>query len=201
MASYSGATVCWLGLSVLLAGGVALEISENAPLAPIVTAAPIEEVALGPVDSDPAVIASLSPLLVDDIALRPLFAASRRPFEPLIVEAQPAAATVQERDIRLELVGTMLSESSRIALFNHPDQGLLRLRRGQTVEGWTISAVGDEAVELKRGGEVEWLRLRADLLLPAAQRQKTPNQPKKAGNGHKDAAADKAVQPQGPADR
>ena len=181
MAPYSGATMCWLGLSVLLTGVVALEISENAPLAPIVTAAPIEEIALGPVDGDPVAEVSLSPSLVDDIALRPLFTESRRPFEPPIVDEQPAATTLKGQDISLELVGTMLSASSRIALLNHPDQGLLRLRRGQIVEGWTVGEVGDEAVELERDGEVQRLRLRADLLLPAAQRQKTPNPPKKAG--------------------
>lgn len=189
MAGYPGATVSWLAVSAVLAGIVALEISENVPLAPTVTAAPVETVLAEPVDLDFSVMAALSSDLLDDIVERPLFSTSRRPFEP-VIEEQPQVVSAPNWQLSLQLVGTMLSDSSKIVLLKHPANGLLRLRQGQVVEGWEIGEIGNNLVELRRGDEVAWLRLRADLLLPAGQGPKTSNhQPDGPDNLPEEAAA------------
>lgn len=186
----AGATAGWLALSAVLAGVVALEVSEDVDLAPMVTAAPIEATATEADELDLTIVAAPSPDALDDIVERPLFSTLRRPFEP-VIEEQPMVAAVPNQRLSLQLVGTMLSESSEVVLLKHPIKGLLRLREGQVVEGWKVGDIGHNLVELRRGDEVEWLRLRTDLLLPERQDHKTPNPPKKNNKGQEKAAATK----------
>ena len=174
MSIYSGATVGWLALSAALAGLVAYELSDDAPLAPAVTAATIEATASVSDDRTVTSVDTPSLDLLEDIVGRPLFSASRRPVETVIEDRVPAV-DIPTRELSLELVGTMLSGNSRVVLLKHPTEGLLRLRRGQTVEGWEIGEIDHNLVELKNGDEVERLKLRTDLLAPKRPGRQGPN--------------------------
>jgi hypothetical protein len=125
--------------------------------------------------------------LLEDIVGRPLFSASRRPVE-LVIEDQVEAAAVPTQNLSLELVGTMLSGSSRVVLLKHPTEGLLRLRKGQTVEGWEIGEIDHNLVELRNGDEVEQLKLRTDLLAPKRRGHQGPKLPRKSNEGEDKAA-------------
>jgi type II secretory pathway component PulC len=188
MAGNPGAIVTWLAVSAGLTGVVALEMSESVPLAPTVTAATVDTAAPAPVDVDLATVSALSPDALDDIMARPLFAASRRPFEPTVDE-QPVAVSAPDQPLSLQLVGTMLSPSSSMVLLKHPSKGLLRLRQGQVVEGWKIGEIGNNRVELRRAGEVEQLRLRTDLLPPGRDGRNTGNAPRPGRSAAEEAAA------------
>ena len=178
MSGYSGATAGWLGLSAILAGVVGLQISENVPLAPTVTAAPIETPAQGDGTFDLPALVPLSSDLVDEIVDRPLFSSSRRPFVPDLGE-EIQAIEDGDQDIPLKLVGTMLAGTSEIALLKHPSEGLLRLRQGSRVDGWEVVKIDHASVELSRGDEIEVMKLRSgpdgedDQAEPAPQPQKT----------------------------
>lgn len=192
MSGYPVATASWLTLSAILAGVVAFEISDDVHLAPTVTAAPIERMAADVVELNPATVIVPSPDALDDIVDRPLFSVSRRPFEPMI-DQQPLTAAAPDIDVPLQLVGTMLAEASDMVLLKHPTRGLLRLREGQTVDGWKVGEIDQNAVELWRGEEVEWLRLRMDS--PTLKRQgKALSNPRKQGHASREETA--AARPQ-----
>ena len=93
----------WLLVCMGLAGIVVLELS--APLAPQVTAAPpaapLPEFAPPPEPFDPP-----PRHLFAEIAERPLFSVSRRPFVP----ESDSEAKPQDESISIELVGTLLTK-------------------------------------------------------------------------------------------
>ena len=103
------ATGIWLLVCTGLAGIIVLELSS--PFAPQVTAAPpaapLLELAPPPDPFDPP-----PRHLFAEIAARPLFSATRRPFVP----ESGAAANPQDANIAIELVGTLLTEQGRAAL-------------------------------------------------------------------------------------
>lgn len=182
MSVYSGATVGWLAISAVFAGIIAFELSEEAGLAPTVTAAPIEAPLIEPDDTAPASVVSPALDLLDEIIGRPLFSASRRPQET-ISEEQPVEAPLPAQKLSFELVGTMLSGSASIVLLSHPEKGLLRLSEGQTIEGWEVGEIGHNTVELRNGEEFERLKLRADLLQPKRPAAKALKRPGKNNEG------------------
>ncbi len=177
-----GSTACWFALTAGLAGFVALEMAEDVSLTPAVTAAPIETVSVSADERAVMIVETPSSDILNDIVERPLFSASRRPFEA--VDEKPDTI-IQEPDqkLALQLVGTMLSGASRVVLLKHPTEGLLRLRQGQSVENWVVGDIDDHRVELRNGDEVEWLKLRTDLLPldHGKKRPAAPGKPKKTG--------------------
>jgi general secretion pathway protein N len=89
---------------------------------------------------------------------QPLFAPSRRPA-PLPALARPAPAPVdpppkprEPEKPQLSLLGTVAGSSERIALFLDPaSKAVLRLKRGENHQGWTLRDVRAHQVELAKG--------------------------------------------------
>jgi hypothetical protein len=104
----------------------------------------------------PALPRDLSPLFD-----RPLFSQTRRPpAEPDTPPAtEPAAATPPEFVLR----GVIVSPQSRRALLQTSGDGKLsRVREGETVEGWEVTAISPRKVTLRQAENVIEIRLRQD---------------------------------------
>lgn len=97
---------------------------------------------------------------------RPIFSASRRPPPPAIA-GPPAAAAVVAVDppappeqLQLALIGAVIGESDAIAVFfDHANQGIVRLRSGQSHRGWLLDTVAPREVTLTKAGRAEVLAL------------------------------------------
>ena len=172
--SIGWSTSLWLVVCAGLAGVVALELSSGLPLAPEVTAASpvaLPEAAPAPSRFEPPPVGAF-----EDIALRPLFFESRRPFEPS-VENQEDAAPVVEEVVAVELVGTLVTDQGRAALLQPAGQSASWRREGEKVAGWQIGTIERDRVTLRQGEEIETIELRADLA--------GPSQPQKAAGKRK----------------
>jgi hypothetical protein len=154
------ATGIWLLLCAGLAGVVALELS--LPLAPQVTAAlpptPLPEFAPEP---DPFDLPRRHAFA--DIAARPLFSQSRRPFVP---ESETEGELPDDSNA-IELVGTLLSEQGWAALLQRQGQNARWLRAGERIAGWQVETIERNRVRLRLDDEAMILELRADLVQPA----------------------------------
>lgn len=154
------ATGIWLLLCMGLGGIVALELS--VPLAPQVTAAlpgaPLPEFAPEPDPFDPPPTGAFA-----EIAARPLFSQSRRPF----VAATEGEEQLAVESIAIELVGTLLTEQGRAALLQPQGQNARWLRAGERIAGWRIDAIERDQVRLRSDDEAKTLELRTDLVQPA----------------------------------
>jgi hypothetical protein len=159
--------VGWFLASAGLAGVIAFELSNGLPLAPAVTAAPMIVTADGGAQAVPAFEPPAS-AAIDEIVTRPLFSKSREPFVPA-AEAPVAAAAPAAS---FELIGTMVTGQSRIAMIQHAEKGVLWLREGQEIGGWRIAEIGGREVLLERDDETRDLRLRAEPLRPRANAEK-----------------------------
>jgi general secretion pathway protein N len=106
---------------------------------------------------------------------RPIFSASRRPppravagprIEP--VNAPVVKAAEPERP-PLALIGAVVGDNDAIAVFlDRTNQGIVRLRAGETHAGWVLSSVLRREVTLKKDDQTEVLMLqRPDGLNPA----------------------------------
>lgn len=108
---------------------------------------------------------------------RPLFSASRRPPPRAVVglPAEPAAApppapTEPERP-ELALIGAVVGDGDAIAVFlERTTQKTIRLRQGDTHEGWQLSAVQGREVTFRKAGRSEVLALQRpeDAAAPSA---------------------------------
>ncbi len=97
---------------------------------------------------------------------RPIFSASRRPppravagprIEPVIV---PAAKPAEPERPSLVLIGAVVGDSDAIAVFlDRTNQGIVRLRAGDTHAGWLLSSVMQREVTLKKADQTEVLVL------------------------------------------
>jgi general secretion pathway protein N len=96
---------------------------------------------------------------------RPIFSAMRRP-PPRAVAASP----VEEAHLPppkpvdapppLMLVGAVVGEGDAIAiLVNRTDQKVVRLRQGESLDGWSLTSVQPREVTLKQGDRSEVLAL------------------------------------------
>lgn len=164
----------WLTICAGLAAIVAYELSNGLPLAPTVTAArpaPPLEVAERPAPPrQPAAAA------VEQIAARPLFSDTRRPYRPppeAVVEAAPAPA---QPGLALELAGTYLAGSDRAALLLVAGGTPAWLRKGQLIDGWRVEDIAQDRVQLRKGNRQQMLLLRADLAVLKPTRPATPRQ-------------------------
>ncbi|MCP3445703.1 hypothetical protein [Bradyrhizobium sp. CCGUVB14] len=97
---------------------------------------------------------------------RPIFSASRRP-PPRAVAAAPADEVhvppppkPVEAPPPLMLVGAVVGEGDAIAiLVNRTDQKIVRLRQGETLDGWSLASVQPREVTFKQGDRSEVLAL------------------------------------------
>ena len=159
------ATGIWLLVCTGLAGIIVLELSS--PFAPQVTAAPpaapLLELAppLDPFDPPPR-------HLFAEIAARPLFSATRRPFVP----ERGAAANPQDANIAIELVGTLLTEQGRAALLQPQGDNARWVLPGEQIAGWQVVTIERDQVRLRLDEEAKTLELRTDLVQPAPRREK-----------------------------
>ena len=163
------ATGIWLLVCTGLAGAIVFELSS--PFAPQVTAAhpaaPLPEFAPPPDPFDPP-----PRDLFAEIAARPLFSPSRRPFVP---EDEPAA-NLQDESSAIELVGTLLTEQGRAALLQPQGQDARWVLAGQQIAGWQVVAIQRDEVSLRLDDEAKTLELRTDLgaARGAAQASRAP---------------------------
>lgn len=156
----------WLTAAMGLSGLIAYQLSEGLPLTPAVIAASSEAVVDSRTPADPPTVRLPSDDLITAIVGRPLFSPSRRPAAAL-PQAAELPVEAADRTLGLELVGTMLSGETPVALVRHPVDGLLRLRQGQEVEGWTVTEIKESWVGLDKGDRIEKLSLRKDRIKPA----------------------------------
>lgn len=89
------------------------------------------------------------------IAERPLFSATRRPAE---IEDEPVATPVEEpkppvEEQRLDgltLTAIIVKGEERIALMKDPQiDKTLRLKLGESIRGWSVTAVSDNTISLQ----------------------------------------------------
>lgn len=170
--SGTGATLGWLVAAAGLTGIIVLELSDEIPLAPTVTAAAIDISTDNAESPDDLLVEQLSSDNLDNIVNRPLFSVSRRPFVP-VIDDEPSMIQDQPGEMSLELVGTMLTGETHLALLRHSNDGLLKLRLGQEVEGWLIDRIDQNRVRLQKDDKVEWLTIRTEALKDAVHRPKT----------------------------
>jgi hypothetical protein len=151
--SSNSATGIWLLVCTGLAGTIVFELSS--PFAPQVTAAhpaaPLPEFAPLPPPFDPP-----PRDLFAEIAARPLFSPSRRPFVP---EDEPAA-NLRDESIAIELVGTLLTAQGRAALLQPQGQDAQWVLAGQQIAGWQVVTIERDEVNLRLDEEARTLALR-----------------------------------------
>jgi len=98
---------------------------------------------------------------------RPLFRTDRRPYEapqPVIVD-EPAPAPVVEIPLgeQVALRATIIIGEKRIALLHDVvNDSPLRLSRGDSVHGWTLTEVETDSVALRKGEARERLALKQE---------------------------------------
>jgi general secretion pathway protein N len=97
---------------------------------------------------------------------RPLFSASRRPPARAVIGPRiepppaPVVAKVAEHP-SLALIGAVVGENDAIAVFlNQANQGVVRLRQGETHAGWVLSSILQREVTLTKDNRTEVLALR-----------------------------------------
>lgn len=162
----SGASTPWsTGLLLLvcaaLATVVAIELSGGLPLAPQVTAA-APSVELGP-EPELSSFEPPPPQRFDEISARPLFVATRRPYEPPAEAEVEAPPPLEVAPTALHLIGVVLTEQDRSALVR-PDGGdrAIWVREGDRLEGWVIGEIARDRVQLQHDDLIETIALRPD---------------------------------------
>jgi general secretion pathway protein N len=92
-----------------------------------------------------------------EVLERPLFASTRRPFQP---EPVAPPAPEPEPELVLELAGIVIAARERFALLQAGDQEpLLKVREGDSVGGWRVLEIASGGLRLARGGRERELRL------------------------------------------
>ena len=146
----------WLLLTTALSSVVALEVTGHMPFhnnMPPVPPAPLL--------SEQPVMRPLRPPVLEnigDMLERPLFVMSRRPTVVPDVDVSDQVRRGRASDT-LKLVGTVVTEKTRLALFHHDERGTLRRQQGQDIDGWRIAYIDQVRVRMRRGNEEEWLAL------------------------------------------
>jgi len=97
---------------------------------------------------------------------RPIFSATRRPPPRAVAAAPvdevrpPAPPKPVEAPPPLMLVGAVVGEGDAIAiLVNRTDQKVVRLRQGESLDGWSLTSVQPREVTFKQGDRTEVLAL------------------------------------------
>jgi hypothetical protein len=157
-------------LGMLCAGlgaTVVFELTGGLPLAPEVTAAPPTAPEVDwtrePIEFEPPSRGEL-----EEIAARPLFSPSRRPF--VAVEGEAPSAPVESLP-PVELIGVLMTEQQRGALMQAAGEGGASwVREGNEIEGWEVEKIEDSRVQLRAGDRLETVELRPDTAVPAKPR-------------------------------
>lgn len=166
----------WLMVCAGLAAIVAWQLTNGLPLAPTVTAAPpvAPPLAVGERPPPPRPPAEAA---VGQIAARPLFSDTRRPYQP---PPEPVAQAAPERAqpaLPLELAGTFLTATDQAALLLVSGGSPAWLRKGELIDGWRIEDIAQDRVQLRKGDRQQVLLLREDIAVlkaarPSVRRQK-----------------------------
>jgi hypothetical protein len=98
---------------------------------------------------------------------RPIFAPSRRPPPPPVVEKPytpppppPVATKPPPEPLTLSLLGTITGDSEGIALFMEKgSQEVVRLRTGESHQGWVLRSVQGRQAMLEKDGRKETVTL------------------------------------------
>lgn len=182
-------SVGWAVLCVVLgiAGSTAATSSRMDILSDDVASSPAESVDVGavrpiarpaPATSTPAPrgnpLWSVPLSVLTGTQERPIFSATRRP-PPRAVAAAPAEqpqAPPPPKPVEgpppLMLVGAVVGEGDAIAiLVNRTDQKIIRLRQGESLNGWSLAAVQPREVTLKQGDRSAVLALQRPEAVPA----------------------------------
>jgi general secretion pathway protein N len=104
---------------------------------------------------------------------RPIFLPTRRPPAPVIantpVEAPKPVATSPEQPPRLALIGAVSGDNESIAVFlDQATNGMIRLRIGQTHDGWVLSSVKGREATLQKDQKTLVLNLPAPGAPPSS---------------------------------
>lgn len=97
---------------------------------------------------------------------RPLFSPSRRPPAPVVAAAPvapPAAPAIMpgapERPPMI-LVGTIVGENEKVAIFFNPaTRAVTRVREGDQESGWLVRSVGQRAIVVEKDNQIVTLDL------------------------------------------
>jgi general secretion pathway protein N len=96
---------------------------------------------------------------------RPVFSASRRPppravVAPVTLTSAPIPKPVEPEHPALALIGSVVGDNDAIAVFvDRTNQGIVRLRAGDSHAGWLLSSVLPREVTLKKADRTEILAL------------------------------------------
>jgi hypothetical protein len=158
-----------------LAGVVAVEMNQGAEVPPPAIArggAPAQAAAPDP--SEPYLPRPIESY--GGIAERPLFSPSRRPSP-----AGGGAAGRSGHD-SLMLGGVILTTSKRLAMIESKrgTGGVVVVREGQVVEGWSVDSIAADRVVISHNGEVVELLLDDKLKVPRKEVKRTPRTAKPA---------------------
>jgi hypothetical protein len=104
---------------------------------------------------------------LSDTRDRPIFAPSRRPPPPPLVEAPyipppppPVETKPPPEPLMLSLVGTIVGDSHGVALFTeNGSQEVIRLRTGESHQGWILRSVQGRNAMLEKGERQETVTL------------------------------------------
>lgn len=97
---------------------------------------------------------------------RPVFAPSRRPppravaAAPVVMAPPPPQAPTPPAPLSLSLIGAIVGDDDAIAVFiDRSTQGVVRMRAGQTHQGWSLTAIQPRGATLTRDGQSETVAL------------------------------------------
>jgi hypothetical protein len=104
---------------------------------------------------------------LNDTRERPIFTPSRRPPPPPVVEkpyVPPPPPRVETKPppepLMLSLLGTIAGDSAGVALFmEKASQEVVRLRTGESHQGWVLRSVHGREAMLEKGGRKETVTL------------------------------------------
>lgn len=110
------------------------------------------------------------------IAERPLFSPSRRP------SPTGGGAAGRSGHDSLMLAGVILTTSKRLAMLEskRATGGVVVVREGQVVEGWSVESIAADRVVISHNGEVVELLLDDKLKAPRKEVKRTPRTAKQA---------------------
>jgi hypothetical protein len=121
---------------------------------------------------------------------RPLFAPSRRPPPPVVAyqlasaPPPPPPKPAEPEKPRLSLVGTIAGGAEGIGVFlDSTTRAVLRLKMGETHEGWVLRAVRRREATLQKGSQVAVLTLPLPEMSKAGLAPPAGAQPNRAMEG------------------
>lgn len=116
------------------------------------------------------------------LSVRPIFRVSRRPWAPppppeappapppaAVVEAAPAPAPVQQvPELQVSLFGVQMQPTGAQALLARPGEPVPQwVRKGEAVDGWTLTDVDKNSVKFLAGETTRTVELHVPLPIPS----------------------------------